>query len=44
MSRLSYKTVLRAKNIRPIPAAAKLRSSLLADGIHITTGGDRVSG
>lgn len=35
MTRMSYRTVLRAKNIRPIPAARKLRSSLTVPGAHI---------
>jgi hypothetical protein len=37
MSRLSYKAALRAKGIKPIPAATKLRSSLTIEGEHITT-------
>jgi hypothetical protein len=32
MPRMSYKTVLRAKGIRPLPAPAKLRSSLTTPG------------
>lgn len=32
MLRLSYKSALRAKGIRPIPAAHKLRSSLTTSG------------
>ena len=39
--RYSYKTVLRTKGIRPIPAFATLRSSLGVDAPHITSEGLR---
>lgn len=35
MPRHDYRTALRAKGIKPIPAAAKLRSSLTTAGDHI---------
>lgn len=37
MSRMSYKTALRAKGIKPIPAPRVLRSSLTVEGEHIVT-------
>ena len=39
--RYSYKTVLRTKGIRPIPAFTALRSSLHIDAPHITSEGLR---
>ena len=39
MARLSYKTALRAKGIKPIPKATTLRSSLTAIHDHITIDG-----
>lgn len=35
MTRMSYKTVLRAKRIKPIPSQDKLRSSLKTKGRHL---------
>lgn len=35
MPRMTYKTVLRAKRIKPIPSPDKLRSSLHTEGRHL---------
>ena len=37
MARHSYKSALRAKGIKPIPPAHRLRSSITVKGDHIVT-------
>lgn len=35
MTRITYRTVLRAKGIKPLPKATTLRSSLTVEGVTI---------